>query len=108
MSILLFHNSLELLDGRSAYFVLRRVSLALDDHQAVRMDGKAIDTKVVRFSSSPSVKASPMKEAHAVLLKIKGVHAKQVLSERHLLHRHGETGGAIGCSFIAAFICALV
>ena len=84
MSILLFHNSLELLDGRSAYFVLRRVSLALDDHQAVRMDGKAIDTKVVRFLSSPSLKASPMKEAHAVLLKIKGVHAKQVLSERHL------------------------
>src|ERR1700758_42237 len=57
------------------------------------MDRKAIDTKVVRFSSSPSLKASPMKETHTVLFEIEGVHGEQVLSERHLLHRHGETGG---------------
>src|SRR5712664_3722762 len=53
----------------------------------------AIETEVVRFWSDPSLKASPLKEAHAVSFEIKGVHAEQVLSERHLFYRHGETGG---------------
>jgi hypothetical protein len=57
------------------------------------MDGKAIDTKIVRFPCSPSLEASSVKEAHDVTLKLKSVHAEQKLAKRGLICWDGETGG---------------
>src|ERR1700688_4835709 len=57
------------------------------------MDGKAIDTKIVRFPCSPSFEAGSLKEAHDVALKLESVHAEQKLAKRHLVCRDGETGG---------------
>jgi hypothetical protein len=53
MSVLFLGDAFELLNGRPTNLIRARVSLALNNNQTVRMDGKSIDTEVVRFPSGP-------------------------------------------------------